>query len=101
MTCRVHETQYEQLLETIGEQVEISSYRLHSTLFSLEGVRIPAFMGTVTLRLFGNQTFRSYIHMLCDYANYSGIGIKTALGMGHVRYSVPELLAERRDTRHG
>ena len=101
MTCHVHETEYERLLETISEQVEISSFKLRSTNFSVEGVRIPAFMGALTLRISGNQTFRSYVHMLCDYAGFSGIGIKTALGMGHIRYTVPEFPAERRDTRNG
>ena len=86
LTCDIHDTVYDTLFEEIEQRVSISGFRIHSTTFSLEGVRIPAYIGEITLRISGNQTFRSYINMLCDYAQYSGIGIKTALGMGRVRY---------------
>ncbi|MBR1529100.1 MAG: CRISPR system precrRNA processing endoribonuclease RAMP protein Cas6 [Oscillospiraceae bacterium] len=95
MTCQVHETMYEQLFEEIEQRVTISSYRLQSSYFSLEGIRIPAFTGSVTMYIAGNATFRSYVNMLCEYAVYSGIGIKTALGMGHVSFRQ----TERRNVR--
>lgn len=86
LTCRIHDTVYDTLFDEIEQRVSISAFRIRSTVFPLEGVRIPAFIGEITLRVSGNQTFRSYINMLCDYAQYSGIGIKTALGMGRVKY---------------
>lgn len=85
-TCNIHDTIYETLFDEIEQRVTISGFRIRSASFSLEGIRIPAFLGEITLRVSGNSTFRSYINMLCDYAQYSGIGIKTALGMGRVRY---------------
>lgn len=85
-TCGIHDTIYDTLFEDIEQQVTVAGFRIHSTSFPVEHVKIPAFMGSVTLRIGGNTTFRSYIHMLCDYAQYAGVGIKSALGMGHVRY---------------
>lgn len=83
--CDVHDTLYENLAEEIGARVSISSYRLRSTSFPLEGVRIPAFLGSVTLRIRGNETFLHYVNMLGEFGTYSGVGIKTALGMGRIQ----------------
>ncbi|HAG13340.1 MAG TPA: hypothetical protein DCG49_05700 [Ruminococcus sp.] len=85
-TCGIHDTIYETLFDEMEQRVTISGFRIRSASFSLEGVRIPAFLGEITLRVSGNPTFRSYINMICDYAQYSGVGIKTALGMGRVKY---------------
>lgn len=84
MTCGVHDTVYETLFEEIEQRVTISAFRIRNASFPVEGVYIPAFMGTLTLKISGSPTFRSYINMLCDYAQYSGVGIKTGLGMGAV-----------------
>lgn len=87
--CSTHGDGYESdedaFAEEIGARVSITSYRLRSTAFPLEQIRIPAFTGTLTLRLGGNEIFRRYLNMICAFASYSGIGIKTALGMGMVR----------------
>lgn len=88
--CDIHETIYENLFDEIEQKVSFASFDLHSSSFPLEGVRIPAFLGSLTLKISGNDTFCKYINMLCDYAAFSGIGIKTALGMGQIRYSVSE-----------
>ena len=83
-TCGIHDTVYETLFDEIEACVTVSAFRIRSTAFPLEGVRIPAFMGQITLKISGNRTFRSYVNMLCEYAQYAGIGIKTGLGMGAV-----------------
>ncbi len=74
--------------ETLGQlcsQVSISRYRLHSTFFPLEGVKIPAFMGRMTIRIGGNQTMANYGRLLLRFGEYSGVGIKTGMGMGALR----------------
>lgn len=75
----------EDTLEQLIENSSISKYDLHSITFSLEGIRIPAFIGTMTLKIQGTQTMRNFANMLFQFGEYSGIGIKTALGMGAVR----------------
>lgn len=85
-TCQIHDALYEALFSEIEQNITIFSYYLRSTVFHLEGVHIPSFQGSITLRVTGNETFLSYINMLAEYASYAGIGIKTALGMGNVSY---------------
>ena len=76
----------EELFDQLARDTEIAAYNLRSCAFSLEGVKIPAFRGTVTIRAGGSQTFVSFVNMLADYAGFSGCGIKTALGMGSVKH---------------
>lgn len=64
------------------DSVRISKYHLRSTSFSLEGIIIPAFWGDLTLEVEGPEIRRRIIQLLIDFGQYSGIGIKTALGMG-------------------
>jgi CRISPR-associated endoribonuclease Cas6 len=80
----------EETLDQLVENTTISRYELRSTVFCLEGVRIPAFLGRLTLRLDGAQTMANFADVLLQFGTYSGIGIKTALGMGAIR-----LLEER------
>lgn len=70
------------LLEHIMENVRIVNYNLRSTYFHVEKVKIPSFKGQITLRVKGNSQFTNLIKMLLRYGEYSGVGIKTALGMG-------------------
>lgn len=66
-------------------------YDLKSTTFSLEGVKIPSFIGKITIKITGTQTMANFAHMLFEFGEYAGVGIKTALGMGYVK-----MLKERR-----
>ncbi len=60
----------------------ISGYRLKSTVFHLEGVKIPAFIGDITLRCNGTATMANFLNMLLTFGTFSGIGVKTSIGMG-------------------
>lgn len=73
------------LIEQIESRVEITRYKLRSTYFHLEGVRIPAFMGSVTLHVKGPKQFINLINMLVKLGEFSGVGMKTAIGMGAVK----------------
>ncbi len=74
----------EDTLEALVQNTAVSRYQLRSTAFSLEGIRIPAFIGEMTLRIGGTQTMANFANMLMQFGTYSGIGIKTALGMGAI-----------------
>ena len=54
-------------------------------LIRFSGVRIPAFIGKITMRVDGTETMRRFVRLLLEYSEYSGIGIKCSLGMGAVR----------------
>ncbi|MBQ5624818.1 MAG: CRISPR system precrRNA processing endoribonuclease RAMP protein Cas6, partial [Phascolarctobacterium sp.] len=66
----------------LAEQVFVADYDLKMQKFALEGTSIQAFRGGYTLAFKGNLMSRKIMCMLGEFAQYSGIGIKTALGMG-------------------
>jgi CRISPR-associated endoribonuclease Cas6 len=72
-------------LDELCQQSRITRYNLRSRLFPVEGVTIPSFTGTLTLKISGSQTLINFAHMLFRFAEYSGIGIKTSMGMGAIR----------------
>ena len=75
----------EETLEQLVESSELAEYRLRSVKFPMEGIVIPAFCGTITIRMRGTNTMARYLRMLLRFVEYSGVGIKTAMGMGAVR----------------
>lgn len=81
----------ENVLEEIVELAEISNYRLRSNPFHIEGQVIPAFKGELTLKINGPVQMRSLIHMLVSFGEYSGVGIKTGLGMGKIEKKGSEI----------
>lgn len=83
-------------LVQLCEKAVLSRYELRSTIFSVEGVRIPAFLGRMTLRMDGTQTMRNFAEILFRFGTYSGVGVKTALGMGAM-----QLLGERTEENEG
>lgn len=82
--CPCYTLQEDHLLEDLTAACEIIGYTLHSNKFSLERTKIPAFLGEVLVKIDGNSTMLSLINMLLHFGAYSGVGVKTALGMGHV-----------------
>lgn len=74
-------------LEQMVENSQITGYNLRSVRFGLEGISIPSFTGRIQLKVNGSQTMVNFARLLFEFGNFSGVGIKTALGMGsvHVR----------------
>lgn len=75
----------EDTLEQLTESIEIAGYRLRTVLFPLEGVTVPGFIGEITLRVHGSDTMARYLRMLLRFGEYSGVGVKTGMGMGAIR----------------
>ncbi len=75
----------EDFINELMSRLEIVEYNLRSRFFYLEGIRIPAFAGKIKIKINSNQNLIGLVNMLFDFAQYSGVGIKTALGMGAVR----------------
>lgn len=73
-------------LDFMGNHIKIVDYRLKSTRFHLEKVKIPSFMGEFTLNITGPLPFLQLTHFLLSYGELSGVGVKTSLGMG--KYSI-------------
>lgn len=75
----------EELLGHYETYAKIVDYRLRSTRFHMEGIRIPAFMGDVTIKVNGPQQMVNMASMLAEFGTFSGIGIKTGMGMGAMK----------------
>ena len=58
---------------------------MSSAYFRLKGAAIPAFRGKLYLSTKLSQPMYTLLQTLLQFSEYSGIGIKTALGMGGVR----------------
>jgi len=74
----------EGFLEQLESSTSIVSYKLKSLYYPVESVRIPAFHGSVSLRLQGPEALRGLASSILHFAEYAGIGVKTAMGMGGV-----------------
>lgn len=75
----------EEALDELVQNSQISSYNLFSSRFPMEGRNIPGFVGRLTIRYYGTDTMARYARMLFRYGEFSGVGIKTGMGMGAVK----------------
>lgn len=75
----------ENLSQLLASHSFIARYRLESRYFPLEKVSIPAFAGSMSIKISAPPPMVSLVNMLFAYAALAGIGIKTSLGMGGVK----------------
>ncbi len=73
-----------ELLEHYESYSSICDYRLKSTRFTVERVKIPSFTGDLKIKISGPQQMVNLAWILAEFAEYAGIGIKTGMGMGGV-----------------
>jgi CRISPR-associated endoribonuclease Cas6 len=73
-----------EVLQELEKNVRIAKYELKSTMFAMKMVQLPAFVGVATLKLSGSEPFVRILNMLLAFGEFSGVGIKTSLGMGGV-----------------
>ena len=59
-------------------------YNLRSTKYHMESIKINSFMGEACFYVKGPLMLVSIANLLFEYAKYSGIGAKTAIGMGGI-----------------
>lgn len=71
-----------ELLDYLQENSRFVNYKLRSTKFYLEGTKIPAFIGEFTVQILAALPVVQLGHLLLSFGEYSGVGIKTSLGMG-------------------
>ena len=64
--------------------VLIVDYSLRTVRYSLKGTKIPAFVGNIVMESRLSAPLQEIWQLLVALAPYSGIGIKTTLGMGGV-----------------
>lgn len=72
-----------EVIEQLTENSQITFYSLRSTTFSIKG-NINSFIGTITIKISGPQIMKNLVHLLFEFGEFSGVGIKCALGMGAI-----------------
>ena len=80
-----------EMINEILQHTKVIYYNLKSTKFYLEGITIPAFIGSIKIKVTGPQQMVNLLYLLAYFGKFSGIGIKIAMGMGGV------VIAERRE----
>lgn len=80
--CAENKVFSEDILEHFEKYAFIQQYRLRSVHYFMEGTKIPAFKGNITIRITGPQQMVNLANMLAEFGTYAGVGIKTAMGMG-------------------
>ena len=76
----------ESILQDLTDKSEIVRYRLRTVPFPLEQVRITGFEGNICIRINGPETLARYVRMLIRFGEFSGVGIKTGIGMGAMQF---------------
>lgn len=81
-----------EILKELCERSEIVRYRLQTVPFPLEGIKITGFVGHICIKVNGPETLARYIRMLLKFGEYSGVGIKTGIGMGAISCGRKEMV---------
>ena len=92
----------QETLEYIDRHVRIVSYRLNSCAFSnvaADGKKIPAFIGSLSFGMGGPLPMAGLVRTLLQFGEYSGVGIKTSMGMGGIRCSFKDKIDKAGEKR--
>lgn len=80
------ELEDKKIVDELLEKVYIKDYNLRTKVFHLEGIKIKGFIGTMDLAIKGeDRTLANILNFLILMSEYTGLGIKTSLGMGGVK----------------
>ena len=74
-----------EVFEHIISHSHIIQYNLKSVRYDIEKVHINSFIGKIKILLKGPRELITISRLLCEYAEYSGIGAKTSMGMGGIK----------------
>ena len=88
--CSNYSLQDADLLAEMKKGIHIVDYNLRTSRFQLKNTAIPCFYGKIFVEARLPIVLQEIWNALLCFAPYSGIGIKTTLGMGGVRVTYPE-----------
>lgn len=75
----------DELLEELLKSTKVLKYDLYSCNYGVGNSKIPSFMGKMLLRIDGTQGIVNFANMIFRFGEFSGVGIKTAMGMGSIK----------------
>lgn len=74
----------EDAFRLLSEGIRVSDYSLRTTRFLLKDAKIPGFIGSLRFDTHLSPPLLDIWKILLTFSEYSGLGIKTALGMGGI-----------------
>lgn len=80
--------QEENLDKHLADACRIVKYDLHSEPFYIEKKKIYGFSGQMRLLFRGNDMVKRVAALVLSFAQYAGVGIKTAIGMGSMQNTI-------------
>ncbi|MBX9690322.1 MAG: CRISPR system precrRNA processing endoribonuclease RAMP protein Cas6 [Candidatus Obscuribacterales bacterium] len=75
-----------EILEEASQHISLQFFRLHSKRIDMDGIKFSAAEGSVSFKIQKTE-LRQLMHLAGKYAEFAGLGAKTALGLGAVRYT--------------
>jgi len=78
----------EEVLQHLIDNTIMIGYKLRSTKYEMEKVRINSFRGEICLTVRGPAVLAAIARLLFAFGEYSGIGAKSAMGMGGIKVSM-------------
>ena len=78
----------EDAITSLIQSIKIAGYRLQSSYYRLKGTKIPGFKGEVRFSTRMSVPIAELFKILLYFSEYSGIGIKTSLGMGATKIKI-------------
>lgn len=74
----------EHTLEEMMAGIYLREYNLRTAVFNMEKIKIKGFLGTLDVGLYGDPALLELLNFVLASAQYTGLGIKTSLGMGGI-----------------
>lgn len=74
-----------QAIEHIIEHTYVHDFNIKGSSYSLESARLRGFTGKMHFRVKGPDSLVSLSNLMFRFAEYSGLGSRTALGMGGIK----------------
>lgn len=76
----------EDAFRMLSDGIRVSDYNLRTTRFALKDTKIPGFIGSLRFDTHLSPPLLDICKILLAFSEYSGVGIKTALGMGGITF---------------
>jgi len=73
---------------SITRGIKFADFSLRAKPYKLKGYPIPGCVGTLTIENHLRGFHKELVDALLLFAEYSGVGIKTSLGMGGIRHQI-------------
>lgn len=80
--------------------LKIEGYRLQSSYYHMKGKKLPGFIGEVTIYARLSPPMMELWKVLLYFLEFSGVGIKTSLGMGKVTVKEKDTRVVRKGSNH-